>query len=222
MSTTVDRNICIKYRLQIPKSWWETPPKVVKNNKDKVLCDFQLQSGSCWRNNWRRCEGKVQSGSSSNRSTRAVDLKLEEWLEQIQGTTSKVCVQSWEELSDSRAELSDSQPSGRGPELKHDTHTTPQGVRGRSLYSTWISGTMNSYTSQILQGRKEQTFWFCFLCICFMKSHTSSQQFYLLWIFFEMWHRTLSFHSEDLQVKWYHSPKTAFIPTELNVYSLST
>ncbi|KAF7649100.1 hypothetical protein LDENG_00146690 [Lucifuga dentata] len=40
----VYRNICAKYRLEVPKSKWETPPKVVENGRDKVLWDFKFQT----------------------------------------------------------------------------------------------------------------------------------------------------------------------------------
>ena len=40
----VYRNICSKYGLDPPKSRWETPQKVVKNNRAKLLWDFQIQT----------------------------------------------------------------------------------------------------------------------------------------------------------------------------------
>ncbi|KAF7659584.1 hypothetical protein LDENG_00296340 [Lucifuga dentata] len=33
----VYRNICAEYGLEVPKSKWETPPKVVENGRAKVL-----------------------------------------------------------------------------------------------------------------------------------------------------------------------------------------
>ena len=38
------RNICSKYRLDPPKSRWETPQKVVENNRTKLLWDFPIQT----------------------------------------------------------------------------------------------------------------------------------------------------------------------------------
>ncbi|KAF7663723.1 hypothetical protein LDENG_00203700, partial [Lucifuga dentata] len=40
----VYRNICAKYGLEVPKSKWETPPKVVENSRAKVLWDFKFQT----------------------------------------------------------------------------------------------------------------------------------------------------------------------------------
>ena len=36
----VYRNICA----EVPKSKWETPPKVVENDRAKILWDFQIQT----------------------------------------------------------------------------------------------------------------------------------------------------------------------------------
>ncbi|KAF7652694.1 hypothetical protein LDENG_00093610, partial [Lucifuga dentata] len=41
---TVYRNICAEYGLEVPKSKWETPPKVVENGRAKVLWDFKFQT----------------------------------------------------------------------------------------------------------------------------------------------------------------------------------
>ena len=40
----VYRNICTEYGLETPRSKWETPPKVVENDRAKVLWDFQIQT----------------------------------------------------------------------------------------------------------------------------------------------------------------------------------
>ena len=39
----VYRNICSEYGLDPPKSRWETPQKVVENNRAKLLWDFPIQ-----------------------------------------------------------------------------------------------------------------------------------------------------------------------------------
>ena len=38
------RNICSEYGLDPPKTRWETPQKVVENNRAKLLWDFQIQT----------------------------------------------------------------------------------------------------------------------------------------------------------------------------------
>ncbi|KAF7642179.1 hypothetical protein LDENG_00262910 [Lucifuga dentata] len=40
----VYRNICAEYGLEVLKSKWETPPKVVENGRAKVLWDFKFQT----------------------------------------------------------------------------------------------------------------------------------------------------------------------------------
>ncbi|XP_055368940.1 uncharacterized protein LOC129604854 [Betta splendens] len=40
----VYRNICAEYGLETPRSKWETPPKVVDNERAKILWDFQIQT----------------------------------------------------------------------------------------------------------------------------------------------------------------------------------
>lgn len=40
----VYRNICTEYGLEVPRSRWETPPKVMENNRAKILWDFQIQT----------------------------------------------------------------------------------------------------------------------------------------------------------------------------------
>ncbi|CAL9694852.1 unnamed protein product [Knipowitschia caucasica] len=40
----VYRNICAEYGLETPRSKWETPPKVVENERAKILWDFQIQT----------------------------------------------------------------------------------------------------------------------------------------------------------------------------------
>lgn len=36
------RNICAAYGPEVPKSQWETRPKVVENNSNKILWDFKF------------------------------------------------------------------------------------------------------------------------------------------------------------------------------------
>ncbi|KAK7881151.1 hypothetical protein WMY93_029560 [Mugilogobius chulae] len=40
----VYRNICAEYGLETPRSKWETPSKVVDNDRAKILWDFQIQT----------------------------------------------------------------------------------------------------------------------------------------------------------------------------------
>ena len=40
----VYRNICTQYGLEVPKSQWAKPQKVVENNRAKVLWDFSIQT----------------------------------------------------------------------------------------------------------------------------------------------------------------------------------
>ncbi|XP_051914448.1 uncharacterized protein LOC127596235 [Hippocampus zosterae] len=40
----VYRNNCAEYGLETPRSKWETPPKVVENDRAKILWDFQIQT----------------------------------------------------------------------------------------------------------------------------------------------------------------------------------
>ena len=40
----VCRNICNEYGVDPPKSRWETPQKVIENNRAKLLWDFQIQT----------------------------------------------------------------------------------------------------------------------------------------------------------------------------------
>ncbi|XP_078017068.1 uncharacterized protein LOC144458442 [Epinephelus lanceolatus] len=40
----VYRNICTQYRLKVPKSQWDTPPKVDENNRAEILWDFSFQT----------------------------------------------------------------------------------------------------------------------------------------------------------------------------------
>ncbi|XP_051916213.1 uncharacterized protein LOC127597287 isoform X2 [Hippocampus zosterae] len=40
----VYRNICAEYGLETPRSKWETPPKVVENDRAKIMWDFQIQT----------------------------------------------------------------------------------------------------------------------------------------------------------------------------------
>ncbi|KAF7655154.1 hypothetical protein LDENG_00059220, partial [Lucifuga dentata] len=42
----VYRNICAKFRLEVPKSKWETPSKVTENNgRAKILWGFKFRTG---------------------------------------------------------------------------------------------------------------------------------------------------------------------------------
>ncbi|KAI3355858.1 hypothetical protein L3Q82_004410 [Scortum barcoo] len=40
----VYRNICTEFGLEVPRSKWATPPKVVENDRAKNLWDFQIQT----------------------------------------------------------------------------------------------------------------------------------------------------------------------------------
>ncbi|KAF7642936.1 hypothetical protein LDENG_00248050 [Lucifuga dentata] len=40
----VYRNICAEYGQEVPKSKWETPPKMIENGRAKVLWDFKFQT----------------------------------------------------------------------------------------------------------------------------------------------------------------------------------
>uniref|UniRef100_A0A3P9CTW7 C2H2-type domain-containing protein n=1 Tax=Maylandia zebra TaxID=106582 RepID=A0A3P9CTW7_9CICH len=40
----VYRNICAEYNLEVPRSKWEMPPRVVENDRAKILWDFQIQT----------------------------------------------------------------------------------------------------------------------------------------------------------------------------------
>ena len=40
----VYRNICTEFGLEVPRSEWKTPPKVVENDQAKILWDFQIQT----------------------------------------------------------------------------------------------------------------------------------------------------------------------------------
>nr|XP_020470896.1 rho-related GTP-binding protein RhoA-B-like [Monopterus albus] len=42
----VYRNICAEYRLEVPKSRWDTPPKVVENDQAKILWDIKIKTES--------------------------------------------------------------------------------------------------------------------------------------------------------------------------------
>lgn len=44
MVETVFSNICATYRLEVPNSQWDTAPKVVENNRAKILWDFEFQT----------------------------------------------------------------------------------------------------------------------------------------------------------------------------------
>ncbi|XP_068176488.1 uncharacterized protein [Antennarius striatus] len=44
VAVIVYRNICTQYGLEVPKSQWDIPPKVVENGKAKILWDFSFQT----------------------------------------------------------------------------------------------------------------------------------------------------------------------------------
>uniref|UniRef100_A0A087XGF1 Reverse transcriptase zinc-binding domain-containing protein n=2 Tax=Poecilia formosa TaxID=48698 RepID=A0A087XGF1_POEFO len=44
VASIVYRNICAEYGLEAPRSKWGTPPKVVENDRAKILWDFQIQT----------------------------------------------------------------------------------------------------------------------------------------------------------------------------------
>ena len=44
MARIVYRTICAEYGLEDPKSKWETPPKVVENDRAEILWDFEIQT----------------------------------------------------------------------------------------------------------------------------------------------------------------------------------
>ncbi len=37
-------NTCAKYELEVPRLRWKTPPKVVENDRARILLDFQIQT----------------------------------------------------------------------------------------------------------------------------------------------------------------------------------
>ena len=43
MADIIDRNICAEYRLKVPGSRWETPPKVIEKQV-QILGDLQVQT----------------------------------------------------------------------------------------------------------------------------------------------------------------------------------
>ena len=44
VASIVHRNICTEYGLEVPGSRWKTPPKVIQNDRAKILWDFQFQT----------------------------------------------------------------------------------------------------------------------------------------------------------------------------------
>ena len=44
VASIVYRNICTEYGLEVPRSQWKTPPKVVDNDQAKILWDLQIQT----------------------------------------------------------------------------------------------------------------------------------------------------------------------------------
>ena len=65
MAGIIYRNICAKYRLEVPKSKWEIPPKVLENDRAKILRDFQIQTAKQVTAN-QHCGGRqtTEEGSS--------------------------------------------------------------------------------------------------------------------------------------------------------------
>lgn len=41
---TKNRSICATYKSEVPKCWWETPSKVVENNRAKILWEFNFKT----------------------------------------------------------------------------------------------------------------------------------------------------------------------------------
>ena len=82
----------------------------------------------------------------------AVTHKMEEWLQQIAGTTSDLSVQKSAVLVQHLrycTEPSNSQPCGRGPKVEEDTHTTHCGEK-LIFFNTYIY----IYFFQLLQFKK--------------------------------------------------------------------
>ena len=44
MAGEVYRNIRTEYGMEVPRSKWKAPPRVVENNRAKILWDFQNQT----------------------------------------------------------------------------------------------------------------------------------------------------------------------------------
>ncbi|XP_051920732.1 uncharacterized protein LOC127600296 isoform X1 [Hippocampus zosterae] len=143
----VYRNICAEYGLETPRSKWETPPKVVENDRAKVLWDFQIQTdkivmanqpdiviidkgqrkavvvdvavpsdGNIRKKEHEKLEKYQGLREELERAWKvkvtvvpvvvgalgAVTPKLDEWLQQIPGTTSDISVQKCAVLGTAR------------------------------------------------------------------------------------------------------------------------
>ena len=44
VASIIHRHICTEYGLEVPGSRWKTPPKVIQNDRAKILWDFQFQT----------------------------------------------------------------------------------------------------------------------------------------------------------------------------------
>ncbi|XP_051911362.1 uncharacterized protein LOC127593748 [Hippocampus zosterae] len=143
----VYRNICAEYGLETPRSKWETPPKVVENNRAKILWDFLIQTdkmvmanqpdiviidkgqrkavvvdvavpsdGNIRKKEHEKLEKYQGLREELERAWKvkvtvvpvvvgalgAVTPKLDEWLQQIPGTTSDISVQKCAVLGTAR------------------------------------------------------------------------------------------------------------------------
>ncbi|XP_051931065.1 uncharacterized protein LOC127607055 [Hippocampus zosterae] len=143
----VYRNICAEYGLETPRSKWETPPKVVENDRAKILWDFQIQTdkmvmanqpdiviidkgqrkavvvdiavpsdGNIRKKEHEKLEKYQGLREELERAWKvkvtvtpvvvgalgAVTPKLDEWLQQIPGTTSDISVQKCAVLGTAR------------------------------------------------------------------------------------------------------------------------
>uniref|UniRef100_A0A3B3HDB2 HAT C-terminal dimerisation domain-containing protein n=1 Tax=Oryzias latipes TaxID=8090 RepID=A0A3B3HDB2_ORYLA len=94
------RNMCAEYGLETPRSKWETPPKVVENERAKILWDFQIQTDRMVMANQpdivvvdKEQRKAVTVVPVVIGALGAVTPKLEEWLQQIPGKTSDLLVQ---------------------------------------------------------------------------------------------------------------------------------
>jgi len=78
----VCRNICGEYRWEVSKSEWETPPKVVENDRSKILWDFQVQTNKLVMAD-QPCGGRQTTDEHSERSN--IKKKEHEKLKKSQG-----------------------------------------------------------------------------------------------------------------------------------------
>ncbi|KAI3361747.1 hypothetical protein L3Q82_001956 [Scortum barcoo] len=111
----VYRNICTEFGLEVPRSKWATPPKVVENDRAKILWDIQIQTQTDKQgmvnqpdivvvdkeqNIRKRGHKKLEKYQGLREELErmcgmktSVIPKLDEWLQQIPGTTSEISVQ---------------------------------------------------------------------------------------------------------------------------------